>query len=102
GLWEFGTDELAFAKLVRYLYYKVKSRRKMSLAYEINGERFPIYFVGQTDSEQGTEWYDISELRATTGQIRLLRILITQKRCTMQELADQLDVAAPTVTSWPQ
>ena len=45
------------------------------------------------------EWRDISELRATTGQIRLLRILITQQRCTMQELADQLDVAAPTVTA---
>ena len=57
------------------------------------------HIPGQADSEQGTEWYDISELRATTGQIRLLRILITQKRCTMQELADQLDVAAPTVTA---
>src|SRR5881275_2830240 len=45
------------------------------------------------------EWRDISELRATAGQIRLLRILITQRRCTMQELADQLDVAAPTVTA---
>ena len=45
------------------------------------------------------EWRDISELRATTGQIRLLRILITQQHCTMQELADQLDVAAPTVTA---
>jgi MarR family transcriptional regulator, organic hydroperoxide resistance regulator len=45
------------------------------------------------------EWRDISELRATTGQIRLLRILITHRRCTMQELADQLDVAPPTVTA---
>src|SRR5439155_20886484 len=52
------------------------------------------------DSGQDTpEWRDISELRATTGQIRLLRILITQQRCTMQELADQLDVAAPMVTA---
>jgi len=54
----------------------------------------------EADSGQDTpEWRDISELRATTGQIRLLRILITQHRCTMQELADQLDVAAPTVTA---
>jgi MarR family transcriptional regulator, organic hydroperoxide resistance regulator len=45
------------------------------------------------------EWRDISELRATTGQIRLLRILITHRRCTMQELAEQLDVAPPTVTA---
>src|SRR5256884_3055748 len=45
------------------------------------------------------EWRDISELRATTGQIRLLRMLITHQRCTMQELADQLDVAPPTVTA---
>ncbi|TMB82903.1 MAG: MarR family transcriptional regulator [Chloroflexi bacterium] len=45
------------------------------------------------------ELHDISELRATTGQIRLLRIVITHQRCTMQELAEQLDVAAPTVTA---
>ena len=54
--------------------------------------------------EAGTEQVvpelrDISELRATTGQIRLLRIVITHKRCTMQELADQLEVAPPTVTA---
>ena len=45
------------------------------------------------------EWRDISELRATTGQIRLMRILVTHQRCMMQELADQLDVAPPTVTA---
>jgi MarR family transcriptional regulator, organic hydroperoxide resistance regulator len=45
------------------------------------------------------ELRDISELRATTGQIRLLRIVIIHQRCTMQELADQLDVAPPTVTA---
>src|SRR5258708_33043576 len=54
----------------------------------------------EVDSEQVIpEWRDISELRATTGQIRLLRILITHQRCTMQELAEQLDVAPPTVTA---
>jgi MarR family transcriptional regulator, organic hydroperoxide resistance regulator len=54
----------------------------------------------ETASEQAIpEWRDISELRATTGQIRLLRILVTRQRCTMQELADQLDVAPPTVTA---
>jgi len=54
----------------------------------------------EINSEQETpELRDISELRATTGQIRLLRMLITHQRCTMQELADQLDVAPPTVTA---
>lgn len=45
------------------------------------------------------ELRDISELRATTGQVRLLRILIKHELCTMQELADQLEVAPPTATS---
>src|SRR5437763_10572249 len=49
--------------------------------------------------QEAPEWRDISELRATAGQIRLLRMLITHQRCTMQELADQLDVAPPTVTA---
>src|SRR6266700_429768 len=53
----------------------------------------------EADSEQGIpEWHDISELRATTGQIRLMRILITHQHCMMPELADQLDVAPPTMT----
>src|SRR5258708_34419408 len=45
------------------------------------------------------EWRDILELRATKGQLKLLRVLMTRQRCTMQELADQLDVAPPTVTA---
>ena len=54
----------------------------------------------EADSEQGIpEWHDISELRTTWGQIRLMRILITHQRCMMQELADQLNVAPPTVTA---
>ncbi len=49
---------------------------------------------------QGTpEWRDISELRATSGQVRLLRVLIQHRRCTMQELAEQLGVAPPTATA---
>jgi DNA-binding MarR family transcriptional regulator len=56
--------------------------------------------VGETDSKHlSPEWRDISELRATNGQIRLLRIVLTHQRCTMQELADELGVAAPTVTA---
>lgn len=44
------------------------------------------------------EWRDILELRATKGQLKLLRVLMTRQRCTMQELAEQLGVASPTVT----
>lgn len=49
--------------------------------------------------EKEAEWHDVSELRATNGQVRLLRILTTRPHCTMQELADHLSVAPPTVTS---
>lgn len=45
------------------------------------------------------EWRDILAIRATKGQLKLLRVLKTRQRCTMQELADQLDVAPPTVTA---
>jgi len=45
------------------------------------------------------ELRDILELSATKGQIRLLHVLMTRQRCTMQELADQLNVAPPTVTA---
>jgi len=45
------------------------------------------------------EWRDVLELRATKGQIKLLRVLMTRQHCTMQELAEQLDVAPPTVTA---
>jgi DNA-binding MarR family transcriptional regulator len=45
------------------------------------------------------EWQDIVKLRSTTGQIRLLRILLSHQRCTMQELAEHLNVAPPTVTA---
>ena len=54
----------------------------------------------ESEAEQELpEWRDISELRATTGQVRLLRILIACQRCTMQKLAERLDVAPPTVTA---
>lgn len=48
--------------------------------------------------ELAPEWRDILELRATKGQLKLLRVLLARQRCTMQELAEQLDVAPPTVT----
>lgn len=41
----------------------------------------------------------ISTLRATSGQVRLLRILSKHYPCTMQELAEHLGVAAPSVTA---
>ncbi|GLV54063.1 hypothetical protein KDH_09120 [Dictyobacter sp. S3.2.2.5] len=45
------------------------------------------------------EWRDILELRATKEQFKLLRVLMTRQRCTMQELAEQLAVAPPAITA---
>ena len=44
-------------------------------------------------------WRDVQELRATPGQLTLLRILVERGRCTMQELAEQLAVTPSTVTA---
>jgi DNA-binding MarR family transcriptional regulator len=41
---------------------------------------------------------DIAELRASTGQMSLLRILLEHERCSMQEIARQLAVTPPTAT----
>ena len=41
----------------------------------------------------------ISELRATPGQLTLLRVLVQYKQCSMQELADHLVVTPSTVTA---
>lgn len=43
--------------------------------------------------------HDVSELRATPGQLSLLQILVERERCTMQELAEHLAVAPSTVTA---
>jgi MarR family transcriptional regulator, organic hydroperoxide resistance regulator len=55
--------------------------------------------IPRDTDDNAPEWRDILELRATKGQIKVLRVLMTRQRCTMQELADQLDVASPTVTA---
>src|SRR5438105_13160556 len=44
-------------------------------------------------------WQDVSELRATPGQITLLGVLIEHERCAMQELAEHLAVTPSTVTA---
>ena len=54
--------------------------------------------IPRDTDELAPEWRDILALRATKGQIKMLRVLMTRQRCTMQELAEQLDVAPPTVT----
>ena len=41
----------------------------------------------------------VLELRATFGQLTLLRVLIDNERCMMQELAEHLAVAPSTVTA---
>jgi DNA-binding MarR family transcriptional regulator len=50
-------------------------------------------------SDTGLDLRDVSELRATPGQLLLLQILVERKRCTMQELAEHLGVAPSTVTA---
>lgn len=49
--------------------------------------------------EVAPEWRDILELRATKGQFKFLRVLMTRQQCTMQELAEQLEVAPPAITA---
>ena len=49
--------------------------------------------------EVAPEWRDILELRATKGQFKFLSVLMTRQQCTMQELAEQLDVAPPAITA---
>jgi DNA-binding MarR family transcriptional regulator len=54
----------------------------------------------EIDEEHSSpEWQDIIKLRTTNGQFRLLRILMKNERCTMQHLATQLHVTAPTATA---
>jgi len=77
-------------------------------ALDISGELFDLIprLLGRirADLPRDTddlapEWRDILELRATKGQLKLLRVLKIQQHCTMQELAERLDVAPPTVTA---
>ncbi len=42
---------------------------------------------------------DLSEIRATPGQLTLLRVLVERKQCSMQELAEQLVVTPSTATA---
>jgi DNA-binding MarR family transcriptional regulator len=53
----------------------------------------------EENAESCPGWRDMMELRATPGQLSLLRVLINHERCSMQELADHLDVAPSTVTA---
>ena len=50
-------------------------------------------------TEGSGDLQDITELRATPGQLTLLRVLVEHKQCSMQELADHLVVTPSTVTA---
>ncbi len=50
-------------------------------------------------TEGSGDLQDITELRATPGQLTLLRVLAEHKQCSMQELADYLVVTPSTVTA---
>jgi DNA-binding MarR family transcriptional regulator len=49
--------------------------------------------------EAGPGWREVTELRATPGQLTLLGILVEHGHCTMQELAEHLAVAPSTATA---
>ena len=51
------------------------------------------------DDEATPGWREVTELRATPGQLSLLSTLVEHGRCTMQELADYLAVAPSTATA---
>lgn len=51
------------------------------------------------DNEAAADLRAVSELRATPGQLTLLRILVKHKRCMMQKIAEYLAVAPSTVTA---
>jgi DNA-binding MarR family transcriptional regulator len=51
------------------------------------------------ESDAGPGWREVAELRATPGQMTLLRTLVEHERCTMQGLAERLAVAPSTVTA---
>ncbi len=51
------------------------------------------------DGSSNADLREVSELRATPGQLSLLQILVEQNRCTMQELAERLAVTPSTVTA---
>ncbi len=55
--------------------------------------------VDDESPNAGPEWHDVIELRATPGQLSLLRVLVDHNRCTMQELAEHLAVAPSTATA---
>ena len=50
-------------------------------------------------TEGSGDLQDITELRATPGQLTLLRVLAEHKQCSMQELAEHLAVTPSTVTA---
>ncbi len=59
----------------------------------------PLESAETGTSESSSDLQALSELRATPGQLTLLRILVERKQCSMQELADFLVVTPSTVTA---
>jgi MarR family transcriptional regulator, organic hydroperoxide resistance regulator len=53
----------------------------------------------QQAADAGPGWREVVELRATPGQLTLLRVLVEHDRCTMQDLAEHLAVAPSTATA---
>lgn len=51
------------------------------------------------NADDDNNWQDVTELRATVGQFRLLRVVESGESCKMQDIAEQLGVTPSTVTT---
>ena len=63
------------------------------------GADVPLDKESSETGETASPWHEVSELRATPGQLTLLSVLVEHQRCMMQELAEHLAVAPSTVTA---
>jgi DNA-binding MarR family transcriptional regulator len=61
--------------------------------------RADLLFLEEEKADVCVGLREMSELRATPGQLTLLSILVECERCMMQELAEQLVVTPSTVTA---
>src|SRR5258708_18133302 len=55
--------------------------------------------LDDNSSDANAGWREVSELRATPGQLSFLHVLVEHERCMMQELAEHLAVAPSTATA---
>ncbi len=87
---DFEQDNAALARALLDIVPKVLRRV---------GADVPLDKGSSEAEETASPWREVSELRATPGQLTLLSVLVEHQRCMMQELAEHLAVAPSTVTA---